>query len=788
LGQVYVAQDTELHRRVALKVIQRKHAGNSVSRERFVVEAEITGNLEHPGIVPVYSLGTHPDGRPFYAMRFVKGENLTAAIRRFHAGAAPDFTGLEFRWLLRRFLDVCNTIAYAHSRGILHRDLKPSNIRLGPYGETLVMDWGVAKPVGRGGAVGPSPTDESAIEPHSGSALATGVGQAVGTPAYMSPEQAAGQLDAIGPASDVYSLGATLYVLLTDRPPFRGTADEVLRAVQQGRFAIPREIKLGVPKALDAICRRAMAMQPSERYSSPLAFADEIERWLADEPVSAWREPWPVRARRWVRRHQLLVAGWAAAVAVAMMALVLAVPVLSIAWRNEAEARRDEQQQRIVALQEAGEALEQRARAVRNLEEANQQRALAQAHESKSRAERDRAENALKFLVEVFRRPDPTTDGRSLKVVDLLDRAVHDLEESLANQPLMKATLLSAIGETFSGLGMPQESLAVSQRALTIRRQGLGEDHPETLDSMNNVAMAYQDAGRLDQAIPLLEVTLAKRKALLGDHHVDTLESMNDLAVAYWEAGQPTQAIPLYQATLASARANRGEDHLDTLTIMDNLAVAYADDGRTDRAIPLHETTLAKLEAKLGGDHVTTLVTKNNLARAYEAGGRLDEALRLLETTSARFRAKLGEDHPTTLTAMNSLARVYQEVGQLAKAASLLQTVLAHRLVKLGQDHPETLLTTFALAKVYFATQQPDQAVPLARLFLDRTPRIAGRLSTKVRAAIPQAAQLLVDHYTRTGQNDRAAEFRRVLSRNPPFQAGTSAPRTGPVDLPAVHP
>ena len=165
LGQIHVAEDTELHRQVALKEIQPKHADNPISRERFLFEAEITANLEHPGIVPVHGLGTYPDGRPFYTMRLIRGEELTTAIRRFHAAESLDFAGLEFRWLLQRFNDVCNTIAYAHSRGILHRDLKPGNIMLGPFGETLVMDWGVAKPMGQseigaGVAAETSPTEE----------------------------------------------------------------------------------------------------------------------------------------------------------------------------------------------------------------------------------------------------------------------------------------------------------------------------------------------------------------------------------------------------------------------------------------------------------------------------------------------------------------------------------------------------------------------------------------------------------------------------------------------------
>ena len=182
-----------------LKEILLKHASNVVSRERFIAEAEITGNLEHPGVVPVYGLGTYFDGRPYYTMRFIKGEDLATAIRRFHSGVAPSFTGLEFRWLLRKFTDVCNTVAYAHSRGVLHRDLKPSNIMIGPFGETLVMDWGIAKLIGNGAggdtvrSEGATESGEPAIRPRPWQASsATQTGQAfpgdAGT--YMSPARA----------------------------------------------------------------------------------------------------------------------------------------------------------------------------------------------------------------------------------------------------------------------------------------------------------------------------------------------------------------------------------------------------------------------------------------------------------------------------------------------------------------------------------------------------------------------------------------------------------------------
>jgi serine/threonine protein kinase len=279
-GEVYVACDTELNREVALKRLQDHHADHPESRARLVMEAELTGALEHPGVVPVYGLGRFDDGRPFYAMRLVKGDSLKDAIERFYAVEAadrePGERSLALRRLLGRFVEVCNALSYAHSRGVLHRDLKPGNIMLGPYGETLVVDWGLAKPVGR--REGGEGTGEATLRPPSAcDTPETAMGAAIGTAAFMSPEQAAGRLDELGPASDVYSLGATLYCLLTGRAPFtdkdRGL---VLRRVQAGDFPPPRRVQPEVPRALEAICLKAMARLQSDRYPSPRALADDI--------------------------------------------------------------------------------------------------------------------------------------------------------------------------------------------------------------------------------------------------------------------------------------------------------------------------------------------------------------------------------------------------------------------------------------------------------------------------------------------------------------------------------
>jgi tetratricopeptide (TPR) repeat protein/tRNA A-37 threonylcarbamoyl transferase component Bud32 len=349
LGEVLVAHDDELHREVALKRVQAAHAHDASSRRRFLQEAEITGRLQHPGVVPVYGLVHDAQGQPSYAMRFIEGESLREALERFHEadrpGRDPGQRSLDLRQLLTRFVAVCNTVAFAHSRGIVHRDLKPQNVMLGKFGETLVVDWGLAKPFDR--TQDQRAAGEETLRPAATtSSENTQAGATLGTPAYMSPEQAEGRWDAVGAASDVYSLGATLYALLTGQPPFQGrNPDEILVRVRRGEFAPPRQVKPHVPLALEAVCLRAMAHDPDKRYATATALAQDVERWLADEPVTVYRERLRGRLQRWARRRRTLVASAAVAILLLVAAGVAGLFLWQVMEQRQHEAERRHEQQ-----------------------------------------------------------------------------------------------------------------------------------------------------------------------------------------------------------------------------------------------------------------------------------------------------------------------------------------------------------------------------------------------------------------------------------------------------------
>ena len=289
MGTVFLVEDTRLSRQVALKVLTIPDATNAMS-ERMVREAHTVARLEHPGIVPIHEVGRLSDNRVYYTMKYVEGVTLAEHVTRDN----------NLHGMLRLFQRVCEAVAFAHDRGVVHRDIKPPNIMIGPFGEVLVMDWGIA-------AWSKTHTDSQPQNDQRQPSHATSPGTIVGTPAYMSPEQAEGGTT-VDHRADIYALGAVLYFILTGQGPFDHVApDRILSAVAAGDFLSPRKVNPKIDRRIEAICLRAMNRVPNNRYRSAVALSEDIARWFDGLPVDAYRDSLVEKASRWLGRNQFIV-------------------------------------------------------------------------------------------------------------------------------------------------------------------------------------------------------------------------------------------------------------------------------------------------------------------------------------------------------------------------------------------------------------------------------------------------------------------------------------------------
>jgi serine/threonine-protein kinase len=710
LGAVFVALDTELHREVALKQMLDQHADDPVSRQRFVVEAEVTGGLEHPGIVPVYGLGTYGGGRPYYAMRFIRGDSLKEAIDRFHKHEAlksdPGRRSLELRKLLRRFLDVCNAIDYAHSRGVLHRDIKPGNIIIGKHGETLVVDWGMAKVQGLADLAESS--DEQPLVPSSASGTAeTLPGSALGTPAYMSPEQARGDLDHLGPRSDVYSLGATLYCLLTSRPPVE--ADDVgaiLRAVQRGEFSPPRKLDATIDRALEAVCLKAVSLQPEYRYCTPKALADDVERWMADEPVSAYREPPSKRAGRWARRHRPLVSGAAALLITAVVALSVSTVLIN---RERARADASFRQARqavdeyftrvsesqlldVPGMQPLRKELLESAR--KYYQEFVQQR-------SDDRSVRSETAATLYRVAWISENTGSLAEAEASfrKAVALYER----LARAYANDPKFRIDLAiaySSLGHVLSNLDRLDEARAWGRMALALR-EALARELPSSGRIQHEVAKSLADlrfnaivTGHLDEAMNLAQKARSINEGLVHnppaerdlpsdlDRRSRTTESyeMELAADCYWVAyilnwqARGNEALRFIQessghwANVIEARPSDLESRGRGMVAFLFHAELLSQLGRRDEARKLYERLQADFESLSNANPAVPTFrsylgeVENRLGSLLFDSDQPDEALRAHRRALALYE-KLVVDSPQAISYEARLASTCREVA-----------------------------------------------------------------------------------------------------------------------------
>jgi len=625
MGEVWLAEQKEpVRRRVALKLVKAGMNTREVMA-RFESERQALALMEHPAIAKVFDAGSTPQGAPYFVMEYVAGVPITAYC---------DNHRLDTRDRLELFVHVCEGVQHAHQKAIIHRDLKPSNIlvtEVDGHPVPKIIDFGVAK------ALSQRLTADT---------LYTRAGTLLGTPEYMSPEQALSSGEDIDTRSDVYSLGIIFYELLAGVPPIdlRQIAfDEFLRRLREEEPSKPstkvrtqdpttstevagkrRTEPLALAKQmrgdLDSIALKALEKERARRYGSPSDFAADIGRYLRNEAVLAVPPSVTYRARKFARRYR----GALVAVSACVLVLIVAAAV-----------------------------------SIRQGIRANQQAAIAQ-------AVNDFLQHDLLAQASAATQSGPSTKpDLDLKVRTALERAAARIGGKFEGQPEVEAAIRETMGQTYQELGLYPEARTQLERALDLDRRVLGAENPETLKTMSRLGTTARLQGKYPEAEALLGKALATQRRVLGPEHPVTLGSMNDLASVYQEEGKYPQAEALHSQVLEIRRRVLGPEHPDTLKSMHNLGLIYEDEGKYPQAEALDTQTLEFERRVLGPEHPSTLMSMGNLAIVYNDEGKYPQAEALFTQNVEIRRRVLGSEHPETLKSMSNLAQV-----TLARASS----------------------------------------------------------------------------------------------------------------------
>jgi len=660
MGEVWRAEQSEpIRRAVALKLIKPGMDTRSVVA-RFDSERQALAVMDHPNIARVFDAGATSAGRPFFVMELVAGVPLTTFC---------DERRLTIKQRLLLFLQVCDGVQHAHQKAIIHRDLKPSNILVEEVdGRPIpkIIDFGLAKAI----------THDNLAQ-----SMLTEAGMLVGTPSYMSPEQA-GSLDAtVDTRTDVYSLGVILFELLVGAPPFasngvrRSGAEDMLRQIRESeaprpsaklaalcagsqdpalaRGERPASLLRQLRGDLDWITLKAIEKDRGRRYSSVSELGADIRRHLADQPVLAGPPSATYRARKFIRRHRLAVA-IAGATAVAVIALTANIVV---------QARR-------VARE-------------------------------RDRAEREAtaAKSVSDFLISLFGVADPSqARGNSVTAREILDRGRDQIETQLTGQPEVQARMMDTIGQVYVSLGLYAQAQELFEKALEKRRKLLGVEHPDTLTTSDHLGRCLERQARHVEAEKLIRDTLDIRVRVLGPEHPDTLASRHSVIILAFDTGDYVQAEKLNREELAVLRRVRGPEHPDTLVSMSTLGLIFSNLGRTAEAIEMYRQALDIQRRVLGTSHPDTLRTMTSLGRSLARIGKYVEAEKLLRETLDIKRQILGEEHFDTLWSMHYLAVTLRSGGRPAEAEALDRETLAIQRRVVGPEHTATLTSMNSLA------------------------------------------------------------------------------------------
>jgi tetratricopeptide (TPR) repeat protein len=655
MGVVYMAEQVEpVRRRVALKIIKLGMDTRQVVA-RFETERQALAVMDHPNIARVFDAGATETGRPYFVMELARGIPITDYCDRHR---------LPTRERLELFMGVCQAVQHAHQKGVIHRDLKPSNILVVIQDDRPVpkiIDFGIAKA-----------TDHRLAQ----RTLFTEQGQLIGTPEYMSPEQAEMSGLDVDTRTDIYSLGVILYELLVGALPFDaaklrsaafGEIQRIIRETEPPKasthLSTLKETKAEIaekrgtdPSALvkllrgdlDWITMKAMAKDRTRRYSSASELAAEIERYLRHEPVMAGPPSAVYRLRKYVRRHKLGVA----AAAVVLLAILVGTAGTTIGLLRAVRAEKK-------AVEEAAT-----------------------------------AKQVSDFLVGLFKVSDPSeARGNSITAREILDRGAKKVEEELAGQPAIQARLMDTMGQVFQSLGLFDPALPLMKSALQSRRANLGHDHPDTALSMEHTGSLLVAKGDYAAAEPLLQEALESRRRILGNDHADVARSLASLGELNYMKGDFDRAEKFFRDSLAIRRMTLGGDPIDISNSLNDLAMTLKARGSYEEAEPMYRESLAIRQKLLGSDHPAIAQSLNNLGMFLyqmflnkENDG--SEAEQLLRQALEMNRRMLGNGHPEVSTNLNNLALLMRERGEYDQAIVLFREVIDLDRKNLGAEHP----------------------------------------------------------------------------------------------------
>ena len=726
MAVVYLAEQTEpVRRTVAVKLIKPGCDSQDVLR-RFEAERQALALMEHPSVAKVFDAGTTETGRPYFVLEFVDGLLITEYCDR-------ESIDLERR--LELFVGVCDAVQHAHQKGILHRDLKPSNILVTSKTDPpqlKVIDFGVAKAVNR------DLIDET---------LVTSFGQFIGTPEYMSPEQAASSAD-IDTRSDVYSLGVLLYELLVSELPFssqtlrQGGLEEMLRVIREQEPQRPSEmldspagsgigrsrrtqlraLQRRIQGELDWIVMKAMDKDRSRRYASPSDLARDVTRHLNHEPVLAGPPTTGYRLRKFVRRHRVPV--FAGTVVLVVLVGALAVSLrfgLSEARQRQLVARSAERLQTVVEFQTS--MLEENPPEGLGLGILAHLRRIVREGLGRSGASDGEIDAALDDFDRVVQAANPADLGNAVVGKEILGRAAAAIDETSGDDPLLEAELRVAVGRTYDELGLHEEAVAELSRAVELRRRHAGREHEETLSSMLDLGTALGRMDRFEDAEACLGEVLEICRRTLGTDHRDTRTALHMLGKVVGRTTDHGRAEALLREAYELQRTAAGDDDVMTHEFGFALGAHLHRIGKVQEAVEWIERTVREYGRLRGEDDPSTLEATSELADLYRKVGRLEEASRLQQQACAGLRRTLGEDHPLTLVAARTLGRLLSATGKHEEAVTILEDVVRRSTNVLGERNGHTVSAQIVLGCVLAEAGRHADAESRFRSILDLLPR-----------------------------------------------------------------